>query len=282
MCVTAITILCAASDARAQQTLPLQTVLDRVHAYLMDYAERLPATIATEQYDQRCGGTASRERVSLVSEFGIMKLSPPGGWLGLRDVLSVDDRSIPDREQRLQDLFRSPSAQGIQQARRIARQNARFNVGRIQRTINDPAVVLELLDGRNAARMRFTKTSEATVNGVKVWAVAFSERRRPTLIQNSSGRDQPAKGTAWVDPTDGRLMRAQVTIESPSDRVGLIERVGFTATIDVVFNEEPRLGFWVPSSLTERYESVDSSSCSGDATYTDYRTFGVQTRIVPP
>src|ERR1700704_6594247 len=61
-------ILCSVSNARAQQNLTLQTVLDRLHAYLVDYAERLPATIATEQYDQRCGGTASRERVSLVSE----------------------------------------------------------------------------------------------------------------------------------------------------------------------------------------------------------------------
>jgi hypothetical protein len=279
--VTAVAILFSATDSRAQQNLTLQTVLDRLHAYLADYAERLPATIATERYEQRCGSPSSSERVSLVSEFGIMRLGPPGGWLGLRDVLSVDGRSIPDREQRLQDLFTSPSARGIQQARRIAQQNARFNVGRIQRTINDPAVVLELLDGRNATRMRFKRIEETITNGTNVWAVTFVERRRPTIIQTSEGRDQPARGTASIDPLTGRLTRVTLMIENAADRIGIIDRAGFTATIDVLFKDEPRLGFWVPSGMTERYDSRESR-CSGEATYSNYRTFGVETRIVSP
>jgi hypothetical protein len=270
------------ASAQARQTLTLQTVLDRLHVYLADYAERLPATIATEQYDQQCSGDFGvlPERVALVSEFGIMRLNIPGGWIGLRDVLSVNGRQIPDREQRLQNLFKNPSPSGIRQARRIAQQNARFNVGRLQRTINDPAVVLELLDGRNAARMRFTKTGETSLSGVGVWTIKFDERRRPTIIQSSGGRDQPTGGMAWVDPQNGRLMRVKVMLDIASDQIGPIERLGFTATIDVVFKDDPRLGFWVPSGLSERYGLRGTSNCYGDATYTNYRTFGVDTKII--
>jgi hypothetical protein len=265
-------ILFTAGHVRAQQKVGLQTVLDRLHGYLADYARQLPATIATEHYEQQAGGGASRERVVLESEFGIMRLVSPAGWLGIRDVVSVNGRSVPDRQQRLHDLFNSPSPQGIQQARRIAQANARFNVGRIQRTINDPAVVLELLDGRNASRMRFAKIGESTLDGVNVWAVKFDERRRPTIIQSPAGRDEAARGTAWVEPITGRLVRTQVMIDS----------AGFTATLDVLFRDEPRLGFWVPSTMTERYEGRDVSSSSGEASYSNYRRFGVETRIISP
>jgi hypothetical protein len=276
------TVTTLSASAAPPQNLPLSDVLHRLTRYLSDYAERLPATIATERYEQRVGRLASGERVVLESEFGIMRLAGTGGWLGLRDVLSVNGSAVADHQQRLQDLFTRPSKQGIQLARRIAMENARFNVGPLQRTINDPAVVLELLDGRNAARMRFTRTDDATVNGVPAWGIRYEERQRPTIIQTPDGRDLPAKGIAWVDPVTGRLVRAQVTIDRPTDHIGFISRLGFTAAIEVIFNDEPHIGFWVPSEMTEQYHGRDMSSCTGHATYTNYRTFGVETKILSP
>jgi hypothetical protein len=265
----------------AQQDVSLPTVLLRLHRYLADYAERIPATIATEHYEQSAGRTALREQVALESEFGIMRLDGSGGWLGLRDVLRVNGKAVADHAERLQQLFTNPSARELQQARKIASENARFNVGRIQRTINDPAVVLELLDSRNASRMRFTKAGETTINSMSVWVIRYEEKQRPTIIRTPEGRDQRSTGRAWVEPVSGRLVRADLTIESPTDRVGTVTRFGFTATLDVTFGEEPRLGFWVPLEMTERYEGRDGSICTGSATYSNYRRFGVQTRLIP-
>jgi len=98
----------------------------------------------------------------------------------------------------------------------------------------------------------------------------------------SDGRDQPARGTAWVEPVTGRLVRGEIMVDSDSDQVGYIHKMGFTAAIDVVFRNEPRLGFWVPSEMTERYRARDMSTSSGEATYSNYRTFGVETRIISP
>ena len=86
----------------ARQNVGLQTVLDRLHGYLADYARQLPATIATEHYEQQAGGGASRERVVLESEFGIMRLVSPAGWLGIRDVVSVNGEPSPNRPDRQQ------------------------------------------------------------------------------------------------------------------------------------------------------------------------------------
>jgi hypothetical protein len=268
--------LLLSASAKAQEP-PLRTVIDRLHAYLGDYAVRLPATIATEHYEQRCAGSP---RVVLESEFGTMRMDKPAGWLGVRDVMSVDGQPVANREERLQALVRNPSARTIEQARRIAQENARFNVGPIRRTINDPAIVLALLDDANGTRLRFTRAGDATIDGSAAWIIRFDERQRPTLIQSTTGRDQPAKGRAWVDPATGRLMRAEMVVESPLDEgVRSATHVPFMATILVEFADEPRLGLWVPSKMTESYTSFP---CSGDATYTDYRTFGVDARILSP
>lgn len=276
--VAAIASACVTLSVSANAQQPtLRAVLDRLHAYLSEYAVRLPATIATERYDQECRGTP---HTLLESEFGIMRMESPAGWLGIRDVLSVNGRAVAGREDRLQSLVRIAPAQRLEQARRIAQENARFNVGPIQRTINDPAVVLAFLDS-NAAHMRFSKMGEATIEGGDTWIVRFDERERPTFIKTMEGRDQPAKGRAWIDPRTGRLMRAELTIDSPPERFGPVNHLGFTATIVVEFKDEPRLGMWVPSRMTERYASL-LDPCSGDATYSNYRTFGVETKILSP
>ena len=277
-------LLLLGSGVSAQEP-SLRAVIDRLHSYLREYAIRLPATIATEHYEQRCVGDVRVQvvgtgRTVLESEFGIMRMERPAGWLGVRDVQRVNGEAVPDHEERLQALFKNPSGRRIDQARRIAQENARFNVGPIRRTINDPAVVLAILEeDPNGTPMRFSKAGDATIDGVGAWILKFEERRRPTLIQTTTGENQPAKGRAWVDPLTGRLMRAELTIEAPPEAFGPVTHVGFTATIVVEFQNEPQLGLWVPSRMTERYASLP---CSGDATYSNYRTFGVETRILSP
>jgi len=97
-----------------------------------------------------------------------------------------------------------------------------------------------------------------------------------SLVLAGTAAADPA--AAWVDPLTGRLMRVELTVASPAEPFGPVTHVAFTATIVVEFSPEPRLGLWVPSKMTERYSSLP---CSGEATYTNYRTFTVQTRIIP-
>ncbi len=240
-------------------------VLARLHRYLGDYAELLPATIAVERYHQSVGAL---ERVVLESEFGIVRVPNHPQWLGFRDVVTVNGKAVAGRDRRLVALFENLTVSAIEQAGRISRESARFNIGPVTRTINDPAVVLELLDSRNADRMKFQKEREGTLNNIPVWVVQFVETGRPTIVRTSALQDVPSRGRAWIDPSTGRLLRVQATIDT-------LRRV--RCEVDVTFQKKPQLDFWVPTTMSER--CFDGAFLQqGEATYDDYRKFTVDTR----
>jgi hypothetical protein len=266
--VTGVLLLLLATRAVSAQDVTLPVVLERLHRYLNEYAKLLPATIAVERYQQNYG---PRERVLLESEFGIVRVPNHPQWLGFRDVLRVNGRALADHDRRLGALFENPTVSALEQARRIARESTRFNVGPVNRTINDPAVILELLDSRNARRMEFHKDREEALNNNRVWIVRFVEIGRPTIVRTSSLQDLPSSGRAWIDESTGRLLRGYATFDSgPS-----LSRV--YCDLDVTFEKAPQLEFWVPATMRERC-FPGSTLQQGEATYDSYRKFMVDTR----
>ena len=252
------------------QTEPvLEDVLARMHAYLNEYAKQLPAMIATERYQQRFGSGMRRSQRLLVSDYGLIQVQGDSEWLGFREVLSVDGKQVTDSARRLTELLAKPSAHALQQARLIAEESARYNIGPIVRTTNDPAVVLELLDGRHRDRMRFSKNSETSIDGTRVWIVRYQEVGSPTIIRTRDRKDIPSRGRAWIDLTTGRILRAEASVDP-----GL----GVTGTLDVTFDHDDRMGIAVPSKMTERYTNRNLVVVSsGEATYSNYRRFTVDT-----
>jgi hypothetical protein len=271
-------VLLLSGGSAAQSNVALATVLDRLHSYLAEYAERLPATIASEHYVQRAGTGVQYQVSTLDSDFGIVRLPGVHEWLGFRDVLLKDGKAVSDHEKRLDTIFRNPSVTALEQARLVTEESARHNVGPIYRTINSPALVLELLDSRNSSRMRFTKSGEETIGQLRAWVVRFEETSRPTIVRATNSWDAPAKGRAWIDPATGRLMRAEAAVHAPG---GAVRTGDFTGTVNVTFANESRLGFWVPAAMTETYETVRLTMvASGEATYSNYRMFTVDTRVI--
>ena len=260
-----VLLLVLATRVLVAQDVTLPVVLERLHQYLREYAELLPATVAVERYQQRVG---IRERLLLESEFGIVRVPNNPQWLGFRDVLKVNGSARDRREERIVALFENRTANAVEQAERITLENARFNIGPVARSINDPAVVLELLDPRNADRMRFEKLREGRHDNLPVWILRFRETKRPTIVRTSSGQDVPSSGVASIDPVTGRLVRAQVTIDT-------LSRI--KCDVDVTFQRVPELDFWVPASMNER--CFDGAFVQeGQATYDNYRKFAVDTR----
>jgi hypothetical protein len=85
-----VLLLIFATRAITAQDVTLDVVLARLHQYLGDYAELLPATVAVERYQQRVG---TIERVLLESEFGIVRVPNHPQWLGFRDVMKVNGKA---------------------------------------------------------------------------------------------------------------------------------------------------------------------------------------------
>jgi hypothetical protein len=276
---SAVTLLTALSIATAapgwtQEPPPLRTVLARLHHYLADYAERIPATIASEHVQQTSRGFP--RSATLDSDFGIVRLPGVREWLGFRDVLTKDGKPVSERQQRLDAIFRNPSVDAARQARMVSEESARHNVGPFYRTINNPALVLELLDGRNEWRMKFRKTGEAVVEGMHTWIVRFQEVERPTVISGTERGDAPSEGLAWIDPVAGTLIEVEATVRTAGRA-----SYDLVSKLTVKFALDPKLGFWVPAVMTERYETRRAAYiASGEATYSNYRLFTVDTHVI--
>jgi len=245
----------AAPASARQDTV---SILQSASAYVADYEHKLSSVIAAEHYVQQAwsGGTMVQAR-DLKSDYFVADL-PDGGWTGFRDVYSVDGKPVRDQRDRLSALFLHPSPDAMAQARRIADESARFNIGNIARTLNTPTLALTFLRQDMQPRSVFTVTDHRTIDGSVVLVVSFHENSRPRVVHTFD--DAPAHGVFWIDQSSGRVRRSTMSIES----------AGATADVAVVYGPQPKLTVWVPISMDEQYRwrtpgAAGSSSIGGSS-----------------
>ena len=87
-------------------------------------------------------------------------------------------------------LLQSPEPGTPAQARRIAQESARFNLGRVTRTMNVPDMALEYLQTRHGARIRFETLRNETIEGRPVVVRRFTAALR--LLQEAASVVQQA------------------------------------------------------------------------------------------
>jgi hypothetical protein len=120
----------------------------RAGSYVEKYQQDFSPFLAGERYVQEVRDAA--ERRVLISEFALVRVEDADCtlWLAFRDVVEVDGRAARDREERLRRLFITPPANVLAQARAIAIESARYNIGEMTRTVNVPTLALESLETR--------------------------------------------------------------------------------------------------------------------------------------
>jgi hypothetical protein len=162
-------------------------------------------------------------------------------------------------------------------AQRIVDENARYNLGVVERTINVPMVALDFLSRRNRWRLSFRKRDEEQLHGRTVWAVTFSERERPTLVKTPQGRDRPARGILWIDPEDGSVLRTDLEFDAKKGGDAP------SSTITVLYRREETLGLLVPYEMREAYRKQTGApeDIGALARYTNFRQFQTTARIIP-
>jgi hypothetical protein len=286
LAITIAGALLGAPSSTAAQEPALRDVLRRAASYVGGFSQRLSGMVAEETYIQdaeagaggRAPGVAHRE---LKSDFLLVQLEGPNQFVEFRDVFEVDGRPVRDRQDRLTRLFLNPSSAGPQAAAIVA-ESARYNIGRVTRTINTPLLPLLFLSAGNQSRFEFTRTTEEKPDTVKpaelgaghfavsaeAWVIEYHERARGTVIRTPQGKDLPASGRFWLDPATGRVLMSELRSEDTLVR----------ATVDVSFQSELLDGLSVPAEMRERYElSPDGMIVTGKATYGRFRQFSVHT-----
>lgn len=263
----------------------LRILLLRAATYVADFSRKLSGMVAEETYIQdvetpggtRAPGVSHRE---LKSDFLLVRLSGGHRYVEFRDVFDVDGRPVRDRQDRLTRLFLNASAAGPQ-AESIVAESARYNIGRVTRTVNTPMLPLLFLTDDLQPRFEFKRASDdrpASVSAsetaaghfavsTEVWVVEYREKGRGTVIRTPEGKDVPAHGRFWLDPETGRVLMSELLTEDPQ----------VVATIDVSYQSEPLLGLSVPAEMRERYElKPDKTVITGTALYGRFREFGIR------
>jgi hypothetical protein len=237
-----------------------------VRAFAEQYLRDAPSLVAHEEYVQNATYARGGERQVTTADLVMVRIGGAAGWISFRDVLTVDKRRVSDREERLLKLLQSPAPNALTQARQIAQESARFNLGRITRTMNVPDMALEYLQPKHAARIRIEPLRNETIDGRPVVVLRFTEATGPSVIRSLVGRDLLARGRVWAEPGSGAIVRTELLIEDRSSKG--------TSTVD--FGMEPRLGIRVPIKMTERY-TTSGETIDAVAIYSDFRRFTVAT-----
>jgi len=278
--IAGLVVVCVLALAPAQ-TPDLKTLLRRAADYAVDYHERFTALVADELYVQRTGPDlrgpqpgrllVEKER-TLRSEYVMVRdVAGEGSWVGVRDVIEVDGEPAPDRE-RLHALLEDTSRPLASRLRALADFEARYNIGDVYRTINVPTLPLEFLLPDRQRRFRFKNQGAATLAGVTAFRVGFEERERPTIIRSPNGRDVPSRGTFWLDPDTGAVLRTELFV-SPSEGRSFVD-----ATIIVSYKRYPRFDMLLPDDMNEVY-FTRGNRIDGHATYANYRRFETDVKI---
>lgn len=291
-------VLGSAPSAAPQPAQELTDVLRRAGAYVEQFQRQLSSIVSEETYRQEVvpavgRGTGRRirpERRQLRSDLLLLRPEGSTTWVQYRDVFEVDGRPVRGREERLTALFAKPGMSNVERVQSILAESARYNIGRIRRTMNVPVLPLEVLAPRRQSRFRFTldetgaRRSEKHASGlpsaphfhasVEGWVVTFQERRGPTLVQTFNGGDVFSRGRFWLEPDTGRVLASEMVAQEKQ----------VSGLLQVSYQSEPLLGFLVPVHLREEYTQAGyGASILGEATYGNFRRvrLDVQTAVTP-
>jgi hypothetical protein len=274
----------------------IRELLARAGRYVMDYGEKLSLVVGVERYAQQAreAGAAQPATRTLVSEFALVRVNRD--WMGFRDVFEVNGVAVRDRQDRLVTVLIGRSSDRLLQGRQIADESARYNLGPVRRNFNTPTAALFFLQPENQPRFRFTKDGDDTVDGTRVWRVAYRETERPTIVRTTDGRDVPASGTLWIDPVEGRVLRTRLDMRADIEREDETNAPGTgrtrtqtTVGITVDYAPNVRFGLLLPSEMRESYEVAPARRAGSQesaatitciATYSDFKTFETSGRLI--
>jgi len=273
-----------AAAAPVAQGQSLDDVLKLTAVYVSEFRKQLSEIVAEETYRQEIAHTAriTNNAVpipprTLRSELLLIKPVDADRYVELRDVFEVDGKPVRARDSRLEGLLRDGSGGADASIQSIINESAKYNIGSITRNVNTPLMALQFLDAARQSRIRFKHVEKSkpvfndardqAVNeapvfrvGTEMWTIEYEERGRNTMIRTLEGRDLPAHGRFWVDPSNGNVLISEMVVNGG----------GVNATVTVSYQSEPLMGFLVPVEMRESYVRY-GERISGRAEYGKFR-----------
>jgi hypothetical protein len=274
--VVAACAIAGAHPVRADAQKPqLEDVLARVSAYVGDYVPRLINLVAVERYEQQRSVKPVQSR-RLLSDF-LLVAAPTDEtrWMFFRDVTEVDGQPVPDKAERVIDLFVSPSSNAVERARQIAADSQRFHYPGASFNLTNPLAVITALQPVYQPKLDFDLGDEDPAFGPGVRVLRFEEpslmlrlRNSRTAVADPLFAFEGAKGRVWVDAATGRVLQTEW-------RQSLGPRTSPSSV--TTFRMHERFRIMVPDEMRTRWADTQAKEITGVARYSDYRRFEVNT-----
>ena len=271
----AVTALAAAGVSLVAADKPASTaLLDVAAAYVATFVQRFANVISEEIYLQKWstdGGVLLSQR-QLRSDLLLTRPPTSTPYYAFREVMEVDGKTMNESESRLVRLFAKPSPNAIEEAEAITLESARYNLGNLQRTVNQPFFGLILLQASYRKRFTYSVDKVDRDFGEDVWIMQFKESQRPTFVRGSAGKDLPLRGRVGIAAGSGRVLRTALVLEDNQQK----------CEITTTFRMNDRFQVAVPVEMKEQYSlKGNRGRISATATYQNFRQFEIETVEAP-
>ncbi len=293
---TLVALILVCTAAPRAQDLPLRATLTRAAEYVGRFADQIAGMIVEERYNQeakqmaRFGYRPNRtstgpHRRALKSDLLLVRPDGMDAWMQFRDVYEVDGRKVRDRTDRLEKLFintdKKKQRSAKDQAERIVRESARYNIGDIERTINVPILGLTILDRDAQPSFRFFRPEGVLDRGEwevpqrpefsntdGTMVIGFTEISTQTMIRTPEGRNLVSTGRLWLVPETGEVRMTELRVTDYT----------LNAVVHVAYGHQEGFELPVPLFMSERYENRLNKMqvVEGSATYSNFRKVEVQ------
>jgi hypothetical protein len=257
---------------RAQKAPPLPDLMKLAGDYVVQFAHQLGAVAADEeftQYETSSGHMGTPKRVNSQ----VVLLGQDDGSVGnFRDVVAIDSVPVRPKDDRLPNLFKSPTAASVGSAQEMTDDAVRAYISPALHLLDRPLLALDLLRAENQATYTYKIESTKTVDGVPTVVVKFNEKGKGHLMKDAS-----AVGRYWIDPANGTVHQTELGFTGQNANI----------RSTVKFTKDAQLGVLVPSELSETIETSSAAAGMSDmggggnmsahegyegrATYTKYR-----------
>jgi len=269
-------------DQRAKLDPVLRSILAKAGAYAVGYRKLCRELVAEErmtqkEYDRK--GRLKKQR-SFVSDYLFVALpSDPDSTVEFRDVISIDGRAVPRRSQGLLDLFRSKSSNALEEARRVTKESTKQNLGR-KRTSNMVNFCMSFLLPQYQRVIEYRSSPAENPPESNQFILDFRELTDETALRavTPMGRKPiPSQGRIWLSKPDAKVLKIDFTFRQDE---------AFYATAGRYLSEY-QLGvdnLLLPHRFEEYfYDLINPEQILFEsvATYSNFRHFSVDVRIVP-
>jgi len=240
----AITVLTGWSlVAHAQQPtkrdVTVPDVLETAGEHLTQYAQKLGAVVAEEEYTQREPVIPSANR-RLLSEVAFVGLD--NGQIAVyRDVAALDAREVRPKEDRLAKLFAAGPTQASQdQAATWTDEGVRYYLSPNLRTLDIPTLALEFLRAENQHQSEFTFDGGIrNQDGAQIATLRFKTDRNADVLPTPQG--STTSGKIWVDVATGIVRQTELIVTAKN----------FNFKTTTKYAHDKGIDLWVPFEMIQ-------------------------------